>query len=188
MTRIIAGSVGGRRLKVPASGTRPTSDRVREAVFSSLAARIDFDGLRVIDLYAGSGALGIEALSRGAQIAVLVESDAKASRIIRGNIAELALSGAVLRSGTVASVLATKPDQPFDLVFSDPPYALTERAVEADLKALLANGWVADGSFIVLERSARSKPTEWPTGFELLKATNYGETRVELAEVQTASV
>lgn len=182
MTRIISGSVGGRRLKVPASGTRPTSDRVREAVFSALAARLDFDGLRILDLYAGSGALALEALSRGAELAVLVESDAKASRIIRDNIAQLGIGGQ-LRTATVGSVLATKPEQPFDVVFSDPPYAVSDAAVSADLAALLVNGWVEGGTFIVLERSARSPKTVWPNGIELLKSTDYGETRVELAEV-----
>src|SRR5438067_2074266 len=106
MTRIVAGIAGGRRLRVPPAGTRPTSDRVREALFNMLAARMDFDGVRVLDLYAGSGALGLEALSRGASHALLVESDRKAAAVVRGNIADLGLPGAELRLGAVASVLA----------------------------------------------------------------------------------
>ncbi|WP_227980780.1 16S rRNA (guanine(966)-N(2))-methyltransferase RsmD [Nocardia spumae] len=182
MTRIVAGSAGGRRLRVPPAGTRPTSDRVREALFNLLGARLDFDGMRVLDLYAGSGALGLEALSRGASHALLVESDRKAAAVIRGNIADLGLPGAELRPGTVASVLASAPAESYDLVLSDPPYAVTDVAVEADLSALAANGWLAPDALIVVERSARSPETAWPAKYSALKSRRYGETRIDLAE------
>ncbi|WP_280265286.1 16S rRNA (guanine(966)-N(2))-methyltransferase RsmD [Nocardia wallacei] len=182
MTRIVAGVVGGRRLRVPAAGTRPTSDRVREALFSMLDARLDFDGVRVLDLYAGSGALGLEALSRGASHALLVESDRKAAAVVRGNIADLGLPGAELRLGTVSSVLAVPPAAPYDIVFSDPPYALHGTDVAADLHALTTNGWLRQDALVVLERPTRSPEIAWPPTFSPLKPRRYGETRIELAE------
>ncbi|MFG1795557.1 16S rRNA (guanine(966)-N(2))-methyltransferase RsmD [Nocardia sp. NPDC049149] len=180
MTRIVAGTAGGRRLRVPPAGTRPTSDRVREALFSALDARIDFDGIRVLDLYAGSGALGLEALSRGAAHALLVEADRKAAAVVRGNIADLGLPGAELRIGTVASVLALGGAGEFDLVLADPPYAVDTDAVQADLLALAA-GWLHPGALVVIERSSRSPEIEWPEGYSATKPRKYGETRLELA-------
>ncbi|WP_378732638.1 16S rRNA (guanine(966)-N(2))-methyltransferase RsmD [Nocardia brasiliensis] len=180
MTRIVAGTAGGRRLRVPPAGTRPTSDRVREALFSALDARIDFDGIRVLDLYAGSGALGLEALSRGAAYALLVESDRKAAAIVRGNIADLGLPGAELRLATVASVLELGGAGEFDVVLSDPPYAVDTDAVLADLRAL-ADGWLRPGALIVVERSSRSPEIEWPAGYSAMKPRKYGETRLEMA-------
>ncbi|MBL1079197.1 16S rRNA (guanine(966)-N(2))-methyltransferase RsmD [Nocardia sp. 2] len=185
MTRIVAGTAGGRRLRVPPAGTRPTSDRVREALFSVLHARMDFDGARVLDIYAGSGALGLEALSRGASHALLVESDRKAATVIRNNIGDLGLPGAELRQGTVASVLAGAPaGGPYDLVFSDPPYALEVADVVADLTALSENGWLHEDSLIVVERSTRSPELPWPPGYLPLKSRTYGETRIDLAEFE----
>lgn len=181
MTRIVAGSAGGRRLKVPPRGTRPTSERVREALFSSLEARMDLDGAAVLDLYAGSGALGLEALSRGAAHAVLVESDAKAAAVIRENIATVRVPGAVLRTAPVATVLATTADRVYDLVFADPPYAVDEKQIAGILDALLAGGWVGDGSVVVLERSSRSPETVWPEAFEPGRIRKYGESRIEIA-------
>ncbi|AOW92352.1 16S rRNA (guanine(966)-N(2))-methyltransferase RsmD [Rhodococcus sp. WMMA185] len=181
MTRIIAGQAGGRRLAVPPSGTRPTSDRVREALFSALGSRMDFDGAAVLDLYAGSGALGLEALSRGAERALLVESDAKAARIIRSNVEVVGLPGAQVRSSSVASVLAGPADRTYDLVMADPPYAVDEEAISVLLEHLLEHGWVADDSIVVLERSSRSPETSWPNGFAPAKVKKYGETRIELA-------
>ncbi|RDI69409.1 16S rRNA (guanine(966)-N(2))-methyltransferase RsmD [Nocardia pseudobrasiliensis] len=182
MTRIVAGTAGGRRLRVPPAGTRPTSDRVREALFNLLAARLDFDGVRVLDLYAGSGALGLEALSRGASHALLIESDRKAAGVVRGNIADLGLPGAELRQAAVASVLALAPAAPYDLVFSDPPYVLETDDVAADLAALAGNGWLHPDALVVVERSSRSPETPWPADFSPLKARVYGETRLDLAE------
>ncbi|QLY29951.1 16S rRNA (guanine(966)-N(2))-methyltransferase RsmD [Nocardia huaxiensis] len=184
MTRIVAGTAGGRRLRVPPAGTRPTSDRVREALFSLLHARMDFDGARVLDIYAGSGALGLEALSRGASHALLVESDRKAAAVIRGNIGDLGLPGADLRQGTVSSVLATPPSAPYDLIFSDPPYALEVSDVVADLTALSENGWLHEDSLIVVERSTRSPEIPWPAGYLPQKSRTYGETRIDLAEYE----
>ncbi|MGW5571158.1 16S rRNA (guanine(966)-N(2))-methyltransferase RsmD [Nocardia thailandica] len=182
MTRIVAGAAGGRRLKVPPAGTRPTSDRVREALFSAIDARLDLDGVRVLDLYAGSGALGLEALSRGAAHALLVESDRRAAAVVRGNIADLGLPGADLRLGTVRTVLAAGPTAPYDLVFSDPPYDVTTEEVIADLTALAAGGWLAPEALVVVERSVRSPEIDWPAGYSAAKPRKYGETRIELAE------
>jgi len=184
MTRIVAGVAGGRRLRVPPAGTRPTSDRVREALFSMLCARMDFDEIRVLDLYAGSGALGLEALSRGASHALLVESDRKAAAVVRGNIAELGVPGGELRMGTVSSVLAGAPSEPYDLVFSDPPYALDGADVTADLTALGANGWLHPEALVVVERATRSPETTWPAAFSPHKPRRYGETRIELADYE----
>ncbi|WP_054814336.1 16S rRNA (guanine(966)-N(2))-methyltransferase RsmD [Nocardia arizonensis] len=182
MTRIVAGTAGGRRLRVPPAVTRPTSDRVREALFSALDARLDFAGVRVLDLYAGSGALGLEALSRGAAAAVLVESDRKAAAVVRGNIADLGLPGAELRVGQVATVLDGGTGEPFDVVFADPPYDLATADVIADLVRLARRGWLADGATVVVERSARSIEIDWPAGYLAAKSRRYGETRLEIAE------
>jgi len=181
VTRIVAGTVGGRRLRVPANGTRPTSDRVREALFNVLGARLDWAGTRVLDLYAGSGALGLEALSRGAGTALLIESDRRAAEVAKANIAELGLSRAAVRTAAVSAVLGVAADEPFDVVFSDPPYALPAVAVAADLCALVERGWVASGSLVIVERSSRSPETAWPPGFDADKGRRYGETRIELA-------
>ncbi|WP_343203439.1 16S rRNA (guanine(966)-N(2))-methyltransferase RsmD [Rhodococcus ruber] len=180
MTRIVAGRAGGRRLKVPPRGTRPTSERVREALFSSLTARMELEGASVLDLYAGSGALGLEALSRGATHALLVESDAQAAAVIRRNIGELGLP-AVLRAAPVAAVLGGVPDRIYDLVLADPPYAVTEQAVSAMLAGLVDGGWVGEGSVVVLERSSRSPETVWPDALEPERVRKYGETRIEIA-------
>ncbi|WP_067846336.1 16S rRNA (guanine(966)-N(2))-methyltransferase RsmD [Nocardia lijiangensis] len=182
MTRIVAGAAGGRRLRVPPAGTRPTSDRVREALFSALDARMDLDGARVLDLYAGSGALGLEALSRGASYALLVESDRKAAAVVRGNIADLGLPGAELRVGAVAAVLAQGGAGRFDLVLSDPPYDVDTAAVTADLAALADAGWLHPDALIVVERSSRSPEIDWPAAFVAAKPRRYGETRLELAD------
>jgi 16S rRNA (guanine966-N2)-methyltransferase len=173
--------------RVPAAGTRPTSDRVREALFSLLDARLDWPGMRVLDLYAGSGALGLEALSRGAAHALLVESDRRAADIAGANSAALGLSGAVVRVAAVSALLATGAEQPYDVVFADPPYALPDADVAADLRALGARGWVGPGSFVIVERSSRSGHTAWPAGFVGQKARRYGETRIDLAVVETVA-
>ncbi|MEU1982390.1 16S rRNA (guanine(966)-N(2))-methyltransferase RsmD [Nocardia sp. NPDC019395] len=181
MTRIVAGIAGGRRLRVPPAGTRPTSDRVREALFSSIEARHDLDGARVLDLYAGSGALGLEALSRGAEAALLVESDRRAAGVLRGNIAELGFDAAQVRIGAVAQVLAHGGAGAFDLVFADPPYDLPTAAVEGDIRALAANGWLAEDALLLVERSVRSAEIGWPAEFAGRAAKRYGETRIESA-------
>ncbi|TMS53892.1 16S rRNA (guanine(966)-N(2))-methyltransferase RsmD [Mycobacterium sp. DBP42] len=179
----MAGAYGGRRIAVPRSGTRPTSDRVREAVFNALTARLDFAGLAVLDLYAGSGALGLEALSRGATSATFVESDARAATVIAENIAALGVRHATVRRGSVDTVLAGGATRPVDLVFADPPYDLDDAAVDAMLAALAGTGWVAAGTLVLVERRASSRPASWPTGWDELSTRRYGDTRVELADV-----
>jgi len=183
MTRIIAGAHGGRRLAAPAgSQTRPTSDRVREALFSALDSLTDLDGARFVDLYAGSGAVGLEALSRGATFTLLVESDAKAARVIRDNIVALrAGSSARLITGRVASVLATPPEGgPFDVVFADPPYALGDDELTELETLLVANGWLAPDAVVAIERSTRAVPRgedlSWVDGITSERSRRYGET------------
>jgi len=166
---------------VPARGTRPTTDRVRESLFNVLAARLDFTGLAVLDLYAGSGALGLEALSRGAASAILVESDHRAAAMITRNVAALGLPGATVRRAAVATVLAGTAT-PVDLVFADPPYDLGAAEVEAMLRLLTENGWATTGTVAVVERAASGPALHWPSGWEPLPERRYGDTRLETAE------
>lgn len=182
MTRIVAGAAGGRRLVVP-STARPTTDRVREALFNVLAARLDFDDLRVLDLYAGSGALGLEALSRGAASVLLVESDRRAADVIVRNIATVGLPGATVRRGAAGAVLAAPAPGPVDLVFADPPYDVTSAQVESILSALAAGGWVCGGSVVVVERPVSAAALTWPPGWTVWPVRRYGDTRLEAAEV-----
>lgn len=182
MTRIVAGAAGGRRLAVP-STARPTTDRVREALFNVLAARLDFDGLRVLDLYAGSGALGLEALSRGAGSVLLVDSDRRAAEVIGRNIATLGLPGATVRRGPVAAVLTGGAPQPVDLVFADPPYGLPATQVQAMLVGLAGRGWVRPGSVVVVERPVSAPELDWPAGWVAWPVRRYGDTRLEGADV-----
>ena len=181
MTRIVAGAAGGRRLRVPPQGTRPTSERVREALFNALAARMDLDGARVLDLYAGSGALGLEALSRGAGYVLMVESNARAAAIVRENITVVGLAGAVVTTAPAAAVVAGTADGEYDIVMLDPPYALEGDELTSVLADLAAKGWVGEGSLVVVERATRSPETVWPDGFEVERSRRYGDTRVEIA-------
>jgi 16S rRNA (guanine966-N2)-methyltransferase len=183
MTRIIAGAHGGRRLAAPAGAqTRPTSDRVREAFFGALETMTDLDDARFADLYAGSGAVGLEALSRGAAFTLLVESDPKAARVIRENIGTLRTGAAArLVTAKVAQVLASPPDGgPFDIVFADPPYALDDDELAEVQRALVDNGWLADAAVVVLERSTRTAvrgaPLTWVDGITADRSRRYGET------------
>ncbi|MFD1149385.1 16S rRNA (guanine(966)-N(2))-methyltransferase RsmD [Saccharothrix hoggarensis] len=182
MTRIVAGAAGGRRLQVPPRGTRPTSDRVREALFSSLEALVDLDGVAVLDLYAGSGALGFEALSRGAAAATFVESDKRAAEVLKGNARTVALPGATVLNRTAEAVVATRPDAPCDVVFADPPYAVTDEQLDRVLQALVTNGWTKPGSLIIVERGARSPEPMWPPAVESLRSKRYGDTALYWAE------
>ncbi|MFG2036785.1 16S rRNA (guanine(966)-N(2))-methyltransferase RsmD [Dactylosporangium sp. NPDC048998] len=177
MTRIVAGALGGRRLSVPAGqGTRPTSDRVREALFSSLDNLLDLGGARFADLYAGSGAVGLEACSRGAAHVLLAEADAKAARVVRANIAALGVGGRVrLVTDKVERLVAGEPDGAYDAVFVDPPYAVTDERVGAVLEAL-AGRWLAPDAVVVVERSSRGAPIAWPGGLLQLAERRYGET------------
>ncbi len=181
MTRIVAGRARGRTLAVPPRGTRPTADRVREALFSALEARMDLDGAAVLDLYAGSGAVGLESLSRGAAHVLLVENDARAARVIARNVTTVGLPGAVVRTATVAGTVSAPPDREYDLVFADPPYAVSDAEVGTVLRRLVDGGWLADDALVVVERSSRSPDTAWPTGLSPVKSWTYGEARVDLA-------
>jgi pantetheine-phosphate adenylyltransferase len=186
VTRIIAGRARGRRLAVPAGrGTRPTSDRVREGLFSTLVAlRGRLAGARVLDLYAGSGAVGLEAVSRGAEHALLVESGARAARVAAANARAVALPEVSVRHGSVERVVALprpqlpdrSDDRAYDIAFLDPPYELDDGAVRAVLTALLAGGWLAEDAVVVVERSARGAGFAWPEGYAAQRSRHYGET------------
>jgi 16S rRNA (guanine966-N2)-methyltransferase len=179
MTRIVAGALGGRRLHAPPGpATRPTSDRVREALFSTLEAMTDLAGARVADLYAGSGAVGLEALSRGAEHALLVESDARAARVIRDNIVALRASPAArLVIGRIPQVLAGGPEgAPYDIVFADPPYSVPDNQVTATLAALVGGRWLSADAVVVVERSSRTGPVTWVEGLTGERSRRYGET------------
>ena len=203
MTRIIAGTVGGRRIAVPPSGTRPTSDRVREALFSALQAGPGLAGASVLDLCAGSGALGIEALSRGAAHALFVESDRRAAGTLRANLADLGLAGvAELRVATAGAVLAGPAPRAFDVVLIDPPYAVPNAEIAGWLRDGWANGWLAGavgdtdpgtdpgtdpdgdsdpdgvlgGATVVVERPAKAGAFAWPEPLRARRDRRYGDT------------
>jgi len=185
VTRIVAGTVGGRAIQVPPRGTRPTSDRVREAIFSRLEHLDVLDGARVLDLYAGSGALGLEAASRGAAAVVLVDSARKAADVARRNVAALGLGGVVRVVGDAAErfVGGAAAGQAFDVVFLDPPYDLSEAALADVLGHLLDPGVLAPGAVVVVERSTRSPEPAWPAGLHAVARKDYGETAVHYAEL-----
>lgn len=210
MTRIIAGRAGGRRLQTPKGDqTRPTSDRVREALFSaieswalrygrsSLATYSGTTGslhdLRFLDLYAGSGAIGLEAWSRGAAAVTLVESDRRTADLVRANARSVGCDVADVVARSVATVLAEAARSSYDIVFSDPPYPLAEDDLARDLALLVEHGWLADGALVIVERSRRSPEPTWPAGLEPLagkrRLKKYGETHLWLAEATpTASL
>jgi 16S rRNA (guanine966-N2)-methyltransferase len=177
LTRIIAGEYGGRRLVTPGGvDTRPTSDRVREALFSTLDTMIDLDGAGVADLYAGSGAVGLEAVSRGASRVLLVESDPRAARAARQNIAALgAGASATLSTTRVERAVAAKQERAFDVVFADPPYELADDDLAGVLADLAANGWLAPDAVLVVERATRSPEPVWPVGVTPDRGRGYGE-------------
>ncbi len=181
MTRIIAGAAGSLRLATPSSGTRPTSDRVREAVFSRLEARADVSGT-ILDLYAGSGALGLEAASRGADTVLLVEKNTAAQRVITANIATVREAAPtarmVLIASSVETFLAGPVTHTIDGVFIDPPYE--DDGVDAVLSALVP--WLAEDAWVVVERSTRSSEPQWPEGFEPWPDKTYGETAIYIAD------
>lgn len=182
MTRIIAGAARGRRLAVPGHGTRPTSDRVRESLFSSLdsallAAGITWSEVTVLDLYAGSGALGLEALSRGARGAVLVERARAALPVLRANVAAVGLPGAHVVAADVDRLAALAPVVgPADLVVADPPYDVSSIVLRARLSALLATGWIAPDAIVIVERSARDAQSPLPDGWPEERRRTFGDT------------
>lgn len=183
MTRIIGGSAGGRRISAPrGSQTRPTTDRVREALFSAVEAWCGpLQGLRFLDLYAGSGAVGLEAWSRGAGIVTLVESDRRTASLIAANARQLGFPKANVIAAAVASALTAPPAAPYDVVFSDPPYPLPELDLAADLALLADHGWLVPGALVIVERSTRSPGPTWPPGFEPQRSRRYGETTLWFA-------
>jgi 16S rRNA (guanine966-N2)-methyltransferase len=188
MTRIIAGSAGGRRLETPpGQRTRPTSDRVREALFSGLEARDCLRGARVLDLFAGSGALGLEAASRGAAEVVLVDSSRQAAAVARRNVTVIGAPRVTMVVSSVARYLAGRAAWPADLVLLDPPYDLPEPALHEVLDDLVSRGWVARGGLVVVERSARSPEPRWPTGLVRDQIRRYGETAIWTAHDATGS-
>ena len=174
MTRIVAGAAKGRRLAVPARGTRPTSDRAREALFSTLAGLLDLDGARVLDLYAGTGAVGLEALSRGAGRVTFVESDRAAAAILQRNVEAVGLPGARIVTSSVEGYLAGGGDTPFDIAYLDPPYALSDAALGTVLAVLGAPQWLVAGAVVVVERSAQAGEPRWPDVIESVKQRRYG--------------
>lgn len=181
MSRIVAGEAGGRRLVMPpGSSTRPTSDRVREALFASLLSDVgDLEGLAFLDLYAGSGAVGCEALSRGAARALFVESDQATARVIRRNLRDLGLGSggrAEIAVKPVEKLAATAATAPYDVVFADPPYALGTDRLAGVLSALRDNGWLAPDAVVVVERATRGDAFAWPEGFSADRSRRYGET------------
>jgi 16S rRNA (guanine966-N2)-methyltransferase len=183
VTRIIAGSAGGRRIEAPkGDATRPTSDRVREALFSILDARDVLRGAHVLDLYAGSGALGLEAASRGGAEVVLVDSSHQATEVARRNVAVLGLARVSVVLSSVQKYLAGRVHQPFHLTFLDPPYLLSEGDLASVLEELVRGGWLAVDALVLVERSGRSPEPRWPTGLVRESVRRYGETAVWLAK------
>jgi 16S rRNA (guanine966-N2)-methyltransferase len=157
--------------------TRPTTDRVREALFSSLEAWSgSLQGLRFLDLYAGSGAVGLEAWSRGAGVVTFVEVDRRTARLIDQNARALGFAKADVVTGNVPLVLGSAPAAPYDVVFLDPPYPLDDVTVSDDLALLSAHDWLVPGALVVVERSSRSPEPIWPRGIEGERSKRYGET------------
>lgn len=192
MSRIIAGAAGGLGLKsVPGDATRPTTDRVKEALFSRLASWDVLAEARVLDLYAGSGALGIEAASRGARNVLLVEKAPKAVAVCQQNAGSVnkVLKAQVVRvqRGSVDTVLdgffdqdAGSPNKTFDLVFLDPPYPLTDGELAHTLQRLALV--LAEDATVIVERSSRSAEPHWPDSWTVIADRKYGETHLWFAE------
>jgi 16S rRNA (guanine966-N2)-methyltransferase len=178
MTRIIGGRVGGRRIATPRGvSTRPTSDRVREALFSAIESWCgSLSGLRFLDLYAGSGAVGLEAWSRGAGVVTLVEHDRRTASIITANAKELGFPRADVVAAPVSGTLSRTPTAPYDVVFLDPPYAQADDDVADDLTSLRDHDWLVPGAMVVVERGSRGPEPDWPDGFSDSREKTYGET------------
>lgn len=178
MTRIVAGALGGRRIQTPPGrDTRPSSDRVREALFSTLTALTDIEGSRFADLYAGSGAVGLEAASRGATAVLLIESDTRAVQTVRSNIRALDLASRCrVVTARLPGALAAGPEgPPYDIVFADPPYGVPNEEIAELLGGLVTHGWLAPGAVVVVERSVRSGPPPVVHGITLDRSRRYGE-------------
>ena len=189
MTRIIGGHAGGRRLQTQrGSHTRPTSDRVREALFSTIEAWCgSLSGLRFLDLYAGSGAVGLEAWSRGAGVVTLVEQDRRSSALIRDNARTVGFRAVQVVTASVAVTLRRTPSAPYDLAFLDPPYPLDTDTVDSDLRALAEQGWLVPGAMVAVERSSRSAAPSFPEGFSDVRDRHYGETTLWYGHAASSS-
>ena len=179
MTRVIAGAAGGRRLAVPpGTGTRPTSDRAREGLLSTWQSLLGgpLDGERVLDLYAGSGAVGLDEQGVARAAREGLQADARAARVVRENVKSLGLPGAEVRSGKAEQIIRTAaPGEPYDIVFLDPPYAVSDDDLREILLTLRTGGWLASDALVTVERSTRGGEFRWPDGFEGLRARRYGE-------------
>jgi len=183
VTRIIAGTHGGRRLATPTGDrTRPTTDRVREAVFSTLESWSGegLGSLAFLDLYAGSGAMALEAASRGASPVVAVESDSRTAEVVRTNARTLGLPVEV-RTASVEAVLATTPPRAYDIIWADPPYPVATDHLEHLLGGLWRSGWLAPNGLLVLERDSRAPAPQWPDGVDGW-SRRYGETTIHYAQ------
>jgi 16S rRNA (guanine966-N2)-methyltransferase len=188
MTRVIAGELKGHRLAVPHDGVRPTSDRVREAIFNSLANKVDLTGKRVLDLYAGTGALAIESLSRGAVFALLVEADRKVATVTNQNLRKLQLDSRAELEISDASVWAKRPraispkhdplEAPFDVVFIDPPYENPSNEITSLIMDLTESSWLAPECLLIVERSSKSPAIDWPPGVADSEMRVYGDTTI----------
>jgi 16S rRNA (guanine966-N2)-methyltransferase len=180
--RIIAGQRRGHKIDGPRGrDTRPTSDLVRESMFNILRQVVA--DRQVIDLFAGTGALGLEALSRGSAHALFVESDRRAAAVLRRNVDSIGLPGAVVRVAPAGTVLAGPAERAYDLVLVDPPYDVPDAEVAGWLVAAAAHGWLAAGAVVVVERSARGAPFPWPPPLRALRERRYGETTLFLGEL-----
>lgn len=181
MTRIIAGRARGRRLAVPPKGTRPTSDRVRESLFSALDSQLaaegrSWAGAAVLDLYAGSGALGLEAISRGAESAVLVEKSPAAARVLGANVAAVDLPGVEVLVRDVGRLAATPPRTPASVVLVDPPYETPAASIRALLSDLRVGGWIAPAAIVVVERPSRDVESPLPASWGDQRQRAFGDT------------
>jgi 16S rRNA (guanine966-N2)-methyltransferase len=186
VTRIVGGAAGGRQLEVPGGGTRPTSDRVREALFSTLDTLTELIGARVLDLYAGSGAVGLEAASRGAAHVALVDSGREAGLALRRNAEIVGQPGIEIHRASVESFLAsvgasaaTESASPrgYDVVFADPPYAESDDALAGVLTALVHPfDLLSPAAIVVVERAARTAAPSWPIVIQPIKNRRYGDT------------
>lgn len=186
--RIIAGVARGRVLASVAGPTRPTSDRAREGVFSSLLSEFgDFYDLNFLDLFAGSGAMGLEALSRGATIVHAVEKDELACKTIATN-AELVLKNKTagifhLYSMPVHKFLEATPPTTYDIVYADPPYLVSDAELHKDLVNLRVDGFLNEGSLVAVERADKSGTLEWPKGYQPLRSRKYGRALIYYAKL-----
>ena len=190
MTRVIGGSAGGRRLETPrGQATRPTSDRVREALFSAIEAWCgSLSGLRFLDLYAGSGAVGLEARSRGAGVVTLVEQERRTAQLISRNAGTLGFDRVEVLAASVATTLRRTPPAPYDVVFLDPPYPLPNEEVEAALASLVSHGWLAHEALVVVERASRGEPFAWPSALKGGRDRRYGETLLRYGHAPVSGI